>query len=132
MKKDITKINNFLERWGYQQKTYLKLMWGSIKCFSSHFPMGYANLFLQLVISIVSLPIYLGQALEYWVNSMLLTKPTLEDVGNVEDSEHRALIAKAQRKAIDEYKDITKTLLTFLLGVLTTVITLYFSTKIFR
>lgn len=131
MSKDITKIKSFGERWVYQQKTYLKLMWGSIKTFSSHFPMGYVNLVLQLIISVISLPIYIGQALEYWVNSMLIIKPTIRDIGNVADNKLRVLVARAQRKAIDEYEEIIKTPITFLLGIIATVLTIFFTTKVF-
>lgn len=127
MIKDITKIKNFGERWVYQQRTYLELMWGSVKTFGSHFPMGYANLLLQLIMSVISLPVYLGQALEYWVDSMLIIKPTTVGVGSIADTECRALVAKAQRRAIEEYRGITKALITFLLGVISTIVVLYFT-----
>ncbi len=132
MANDITKLNTFCKRWCYQQTTYLKFVWKSFSAFLSHFPLGYVNLILQLLITIVSFPVFLGQALEFWIASMLIIKPTMEDVGSVTDDTSRKLIAKAQIRAIDDYKEITKTIITFVLGVVTTILTLYFTTSFFK
>jgi hypothetical protein len=81
---------------------------------------------------LVSIPIFIGNVLEFWVASSLIVKPTMEDIGTMTDDVGRRLASRAQVRAIENYKEATKTVLTFLLGVITTVITLYLTTHVFN
>jgi predicted Na+-dependent transporter len=132
MKKDFTKIKNCWEAWRFQQAVYFDLMIGSIKSFIRHFPLGYLNMLVQLIIIVICIPVYLGQSLENWINTRLIVKPTLKAIADIEDTSIRALVAKSQRRAIEEYNDFIRTLVTFFLGVVATAITLYLTTKVFH
>lgn len=122
---DITKLHSYWKRWFYQQCVYIRMLVSGTKGLIIHFPLGYINLVFQLFILIISLPIVLGQFIEFWVSTLLIIKPFFTDVTNIEDLQGRHTVVKAQINAMEGYKNMTKFLITFLLGVITTLITFY-------
>lgn len=131
---DLNKLITFIGRWKYQQIVYSKLIFGSFRSFISHFPMGYVNFISQLILSIVSIPILLGNALEFFLHTILIIKPTIEDVGNILDDDARRAVTQAQVRAINDYKALFGFIAGIITGIVGVIATLFLEDilKLFR
>lgn len=89
--------------------------------------MGYINFIFHVFLTILALPIFIGNALEYWVNTAQIRKQKLEDIIKMEDKTAKNLMIKAQIKAINDYESFLKIFTTFLLGLLAGLVPLIIS-----
>jgi len=125
MKKSFEETKRFHEKWIYQQEVYLEKIWKNLVLFLIHFPLGFINFIFHFLLIIISFPIVLGKTFECRSNSFLLRDPKLDQVPGMKDKFSRDLVIKVQKKAIEEHEALFKQSITFLLGVITTLITIY-------
>ncbi|MBI4004561.1 hypothetical protein HY358_00315 [Candidatus Roizmanbacteria bacterium] len=127
MEKEFLERKSLCEMWFYQQSGYWENIKKNLKYFCVYIPMGYINFIFHVFLTILALPIFIGNALEYWVNTAQIRKQKLEDIIKMEDKTAKNLMIKAQIKAINDYESFLKIFTTFLLGLLAGLVPLIIS-----